>query len=64
MIPDIGILMGTYIITRMVEVVLPKRKDGTENVVSQLLALITILVAVFVMLDLFMKGSVGGMPRF
>lgn len=50
MIPDIGIMIGFYIVTRTLS--LWKLKDGRPNIVTQVAAVVTILVAIYMMIDL------------
>jgi hypothetical protein len=58
MIPDIGLMVGLYIITRMIVVICDKDKTATPKVFSA----ITILVTLFCIVDLLNKGS-SGIPR-
>ncbi|WP_310007831.1 hypothetical protein [Caballeronia sp. LZ043] len=53
MIPDIGLMIGLYIITRMIIVIV----DGGQRSVSRLFAGGTILVALICIVDLMSKGS-------
>lgn len=56
MIPTIGVMIGFYIITRMLSFLL--RKDQrSENTIVKIFAVITILVTIFTMLVLTMPGS-------
>lgn len=56
MIPDIGLMIGVYIITRMVSF-LTRREDRAESVIVKFLAVITILVTVICLADLLMRGQ-------
>lgn len=58
MIPEIGLMIGFYIITRMVSFILRKgeRKESSAVVI---LAVITILITVIVIFDLWIKGTQG-----
>jgi hypothetical protein len=56
MIPEIGLVVGLYIITRMFQLLLPKG-ERREHVFVTILAGITIVVAIFVMADLFIRGG-------
>lgn len=53
MIPDIGVMIGMYIITRMVTLALDKER----RLPSKILSWVTILTALLSMADLFDKGS-------
>lgn len=57
MIPEIGIMVGAYIVTRMVSLAL-RKSDGSEHVVSQILAAVTIVVAI-AMITALVKGGAG-----
>lgn len=52
MIPSIGIMVGFYIITRMISL-LSRAGDRSEPGIVKLMAVITILVAGLVMMSLF-----------
>lgn len=54
MIATIGIMMGTYIVTRMLSIVFNKWSKG-ENFV-RVAAVITIIVAIFGIIDLLTTG--------
>ena len=56
MIPDIGLMIGLYIITRMISF-LTRKKERKENIVVLIFACITILVSIVVMTDLFLRGT-------
>ena len=56
MLPEIGLMMGVYIITRMVSF-LSRTGDRSESVVAKVFSAITILVTLFVILDLLSRGS-------
>ncbi len=53
MIPIIGIMVGAYIITRMVDILV---KKDTQNVVA-IFAVVTILVVLFSILSLYGLSS-------
>lgn len=64
MIPAIGVMIGCYIITRMVELALPESADWAE-VILWVLAVITIVVTGMMMVDLVtgsqsVNESLGG----
>jgi hypothetical protein len=52
MIPDIGIMIGAYIVTRMIEVL---KTPNTTRVVRAS-AITTLIVAVVMSLDLLLRG--------
>ena len=52
MIPAIGFMVGFYIITRMLSLLI-KRPDGSESPITNIFAGITILVALFGLYVLF-----------
>ena len=56
MIPDIGLMIGLYIITRMISF-LTRKKERKENIVVLIFACITILVSIVVMTGLFLRGT-------
>lgn len=53
MIPDIGLMVGFYIITRMVS--LANREN--ESIVVKILAALTILVTAWAIFDLITRGA-------
>lgn len=55
MIAEIGIIIGFYIITRMLSFLLRKEKRA-ENIAVKILAIITIIITVIVIADLFLRG--------
>ena len=62
MIPEIGILIGAYVITRMVDLVRERieRFHGFWSVLVVGLAIATIIVAALVSFDLFVRAISGG----
>lgn len=56
MIPEIGLMVGLYIVTRMFSILL-RTGERREHAFIMILAGITIVVTVFVMADLFIRGS-------
>jgi len=56
MIPEIGLMVGLYIMTRMFQLLLPQGVQK-QNTVVMILAAITVVVTVFVMADLFIRGA-------
>jgi hypothetical protein len=58
MIPEIGLMIGFYIITRMVSFIL-RKDERRENAAVVILAAITIMITVIVIVDLWTKGTQG-----
>jgi hypothetical protein len=64
-IPEIGVMIGLYIVTRMLAITLDKAKAGSVRVFGA----ITLIVAVLVIADLAVRGATAGeqlqqfMPR-
>jgi hypothetical protein len=56
MVPEIGLMVGLYVITRMFQLLLPKG-ERRQNVFVTILAGITIVVTIFVIADLFIRGG-------
>jgi hypothetical protein len=56
MLPDIGLMVGIYVITRAMSF-LTRKGDRAEGTAVHLLSIITIIVAVITMLDLLFRGS-------
>lgn len=56
MLPEIGCMIGIYIITRGISF-LTRKGDRAEGVVVKVFSAITILAALFVMVDLLVSGS-------
>ena len=56
MIPDIGLMIGAYIVTRMLQVVLNEAKQSTAVVVF---AVLTLVVAALGIGDLLLRGTTG-----
>jgi len=55
MIPEIGLMIGFYIITRMISLLM-RKGERKENIVVYVFAVITILITIFVMYDLITGG--------
>lgn len=53
MIPAIGYMVAFYIITRMLMILIPKKADGSESVITVVFAAITIIVALLGIYVLF-----------
>jgi hypothetical protein len=51
MIPDIGLMIAAYIVTRMIELL-----SSNSTIVAKIFAVITILVAVIATADLLLGG--------
>jgi cytochrome b561 len=62
MLPDIGLMIAAYIVTRMVALLGQPRPQA--NPVAKVFAAITILVAVVCALDLVLRGVImpGNIP--
>lgn len=56
MIPDIGVMIGVYIITRMLSF-LTRREPRAESLLVKVFAAITILVTLLMILDLLIRGT-------
>lgn len=56
MIPAIGIMVGFYIITRMLDEILIGKKDGKSSSVVQILAALTVLAALYGLYALVTTG--------
>lgn len=63
MIPDIGLMIGAYIITRMVSF-LTRNGDRAEHIVVKVLAAITGIITIFLMYHLIKVGSTPTSPLF
>ena len=57
MIPDIGVMVAAYILTRMLQIIL--KRDPKENGVVVAFAVITIIVTAVVAGDLLLRGTTG-----
>lgn len=62
MIPSIGIMIGMYIITRMISFV-SRKNERAESGLTKLFAVLTILVTLLVMVSLLTSGS-NSHPNF
>lgn len=56
MIPNIGLIIGVYVITRMVSF-LTRREARSESIVVKVLAVFAILVTLVCVIDLLMQGQ-------
>ena len=56
MIPAIGIMVGFYIITRMLDDILVGKKEGKSSSVVQILAAFTVLAALYGLYTLVTTG--------
>ena len=56
MIPDSGLMVGAYIITRMISF-LTRKEEKAESVIVKVFTVITILVTVVSVLDLLTRGA-------
>jgi hypothetical protein len=61
MIPEIGVMIGLYILTRMLVLVIDKAQAGSVRI----FAAITLIVSALVMADLLVRGTAtaGQMER-
>jgi hypothetical protein len=59
-IPDIGLMIGFYIITRMISF-LTRKEPMAENLVVKVFAVITLFVTMIALLDLLLRGTTSGM---
>lgn len=55
MIPDIGLMVGLYIITRMISFLL-RKETRAENTVVKVFAVITIIITAICIVDLLSHG--------
>jgi hypothetical protein len=62
MLPEIGLMIGVYIIARMVSF-LTRKELRAESVVVKVFAGISIFVTVIVPIDLLSRGSGPQLPR-
>lgn len=56
MVAEIGIMIGIYIVTRMLSY-LTRSKEMHESIIVKVFAVITILVTIIVVADLFLRGT-------
>ena len=56
MIPDIGLIVGFYVLTRMVSFV-TRKESRVESTLVKIMAVITILVTLTCLVDLFLHGT-------
>lgn len=61
MVPSIGIMIGFYIITRMISLT-SRTGDRSESALVKIMAVVTILVAGLVMPSLFGGGASSDTP--
>lgn len=60
MIPEIGLMIGAYIITRMVVIAAPPQTNGAvAQVIATAFSMATILLTAIVMFDLFTREARG-----
>lgn len=55
MIPEIGLMVGAYIITRMMRIVL--RRDPKEHGIVVVCSVVTVVITGLVIADLMTRGS-------
>ena len=56
MIPEIGVMVGLYIITRMLSLII-KRTEKGESALVIVFAALTIIATIFIIYDLFQRGA-------
>lgn len=54
MLAEIGIMIGFYVLTRMLTI--ERKKDGAPSSLARVFATITFIVATIVILDLLVRG--------
>lgn len=54
MIPEIGLMVGFYIVTRSLSFLF--RKNPNESIAVRIFAILTILITVLVIADLFLRS--------
>ena len=57
MIPEIGVMVGAYIVTRMLELIVGP--NSRAAVITRAFAIVTILVSLVVIADLALRGTTG-----
>jgi len=57
MIPAIALMIGAYIFTRMVQILIPTDKEGKTSAVVLILAAITILIIIYSVYSVFEAGA-------
>ena len=62
MIPEIGVMVGIYIVTRMLGMMTVKDRAGVGFSVVRVFGDLTIIVAVFTIASLIDRGTVAGLP--
>jgi len=61
MLAEIGIMVGFYILTRMLTI--ERNKEGKVSSFAKVLAVVTFIVTVIILIDLVMRGfTVSGAP--
>jgi len=56
-IPAIASMIGAYIFTRMVQILIPTDKEGKTSPVVFFLAVITILITIYSVISIFEAGA-------
>jgi hypothetical protein len=60
MIPGIGIIIGLYVVTRMLQLLLTASTPGSGvERVTKIMAMVTLLVTLLVIADLLLRGTGG-----
>jgi hypothetical protein len=56
MLPEIGVMIGLYILTRLLSLI-TRKESRAESSVVRVFSSITIVVTVLIMLDLIFRGT-------
>jgi hypothetical protein len=62
MIPEIGLMVGLYIVARMLELLTVPRASTTTRVLLGVVAVLVIVVTILVVADLMQRGSNLNLP--
>jgi hypothetical protein len=57
MIPELAIMIGAYIVTRMIESLLGS--SGRWAILARISAVVTIVIALVVVADMLLRGTTG-----
>jgi K+-transporting ATPase A subunit len=55
MLPDIGLIIAAYVVTRMADLL--GRRTERANIAARVLAILTIVITVFCAVDMVIRGS-------
>jgi hypothetical protein len=56
LIPDLGVMLAAYMFTRLIQIVL-RTDEGTDGVITKVVALLAVIVVIFTALDLVSRGQ-------